>query len=129
MTFQPKETPKAARTAKGVYPASLAAIGTNSQYTGKQQARKRILARGPAGEFSVAGKDAMTLHALISVGKAGITALEQSNTWALRLGAYIHRLRGHGLDIDTIREPHDDIGGWHGRYVLNSQVTILGELP
>jgi len=128
MNHQPTETPKAARTAKGVYPASLEAIGMNGQYNGNRLGRKRILACGPAGEFSVAGKDAMTLHALISAGKAGITALEQSNTWALRLGAYIHRLREHGLEIETIRESHDDFGGWHGRYVLHSQVTILGEL-
>lgn len=123
-----KETPKAAATAKGVNPASLSTLGTPNQYTGQHGRRKRILAHGPSGQFSVAGKDAMALEALIKAAKCGVIALELSNTWALRLGAYVHRLRGHGLDIETIREPHDDIGGWHARYVLHSPVTILGEI-
>jgi hypothetical protein len=122
-----KETPKAARTAKGVNPASLSTLGIPKQYTRQRQQRKRILAHGPAGKFSVFGKDAMALEALIDSGKSGVTALELSNTWALRLGAYVHRLRGHGLDIETVREAHDDMGGWHGRYILHSPVTILGE--
>ena len=123
-----KETPKAAPTAKGVNPASFSTLGMTRQYTAQRGRRKRILVRGPAGEFSVAGKDAMALEALIEAQKCGVIALELSNTWALRLGAYVHRLRGHGLDIETVREPHDDIGGWHARYVLNSPVNILGEI-
>jgi hypothetical protein len=125
---QPKETPKAARTAKGVNPASLTTIGMNNQYTGQRGRRKRILAHGPAGEFSVAGKRAMTLCALVSNGDNGVIALELSNTWALRLGAYVHDLRKQGLAIETVREPHDDMGGWHARYVLHSPVAILGEI-
>jgi len=128
MTYQQKETPKAAVTAKGANPASLSTLGTPHQYTGQRGGGKRILADGPDGEFSVAGKDAMTLEALIETGKSGVTALELANSWALRLGAYVHDLRKLGLDIETIREPHDDIGGWHGRYVLHSEVTILGEI-
>ena len=70
----------------------------------------------------------MALEALIESGKSGVIALELSITWALRLSAYVCRLRGQGLDIETIREPHDDMGGWHARYVLHSPVAILGEI-
>lgn len=65
-----------------------------------------------------------TLYALIQSGDKGITALELSNTWALRLSAYIHGLRHkYDLNITTTREKHD--GGWHARYVLNTPVTIV----
>jgi hypothetical protein len=127
MTHQ-TETPKAAVTAKGAYPASISTLGMKTNYNEQRGRRKRLLAQGPAGEFSAVGKDAMALEALIDSGKSGVIALELSNTWALRLGAYVHRLRGHGLDIETVREAHDDIGGWHARYVLHSPVTILGEI-
>lgn len=123
-----KETPPDTPMSGSVNSASLATIGTSPQYTFQRGRRKRILARGPAGEFAVAGKDAMALEALIKAGKCGVIALELSNTWALRLGAYVHRLRRNGLDIETIRETHDNIGGWHARYVLHSPVTILGEI-
>lgn len=123
-----KETPMAGGAAKGVYSASISTLGMKANYTGQRSRRKRILAHGPAGNFSVAGKDAMALEALIESGKSGVIALELSNTWALRLGAYVHRLRVHGLDIETVREAHDDFGGWHARYVLHSPVTILGEI-
>ena len=123
-----KETPKAAVTAKGANPASFSTLGMTRQYTFQRGRRKRILAHCPAGDFLVSGKDAMALEALIKARECGVIALELSNTWALRLGAYVHRLRGHGLDIETLREPHDDIGGWHARYVLHSPVTILGEV-
>lgn len=128
MTYQPKETPKAARTAKGVYPASYSTFGMNRSYNAQRGRRKRILARGPAGAFFVSGKVAMTLAALIKHGQSGITALELSNSWALRLAAYVHQLRQYGLEIETIRESHDDIGGWHARYALHSAVAMLGEI-
>ncbi|MEN3973797.1 hypothetical protein [Emcibacter sp. SYSU 3D8] len=49
-------------------------------------------------------------------------------TWAYRLGAYVHTLRReYGLAIDMVHEPHD--GGWHGRYVLRSPVSILEHSP
>lgn len=80
---------------------------------------------GEAKIFQVRGQVARTITALAIAGKEGVTALEIS-TWALRLGAYIHDLRRDcGLDIETQREPHDDEGGWHGRYVLITPVEIL----
>ena len=86
--------------------------------------RNGMRATGPDGVFEVKGQTAKTLTALIKAGASGVTALEV-NSWAYRLGAYVHELRRrHGLAIETQREGHD--GGWHGRYVLHSSVT-LGE--
>lgn len=79
---------------------------------------------GKARTFIIKGKAATTLFELAKSGNKGLTALELSNTWAVRLGAYIHDLRHKcGLDIVTQREKHED--GWHGRYVLITPVEIL----
>ena len=86
-------------------------------------ARCKVLrAKGPSGAFTVTGQTAKALAALAEAGKRGVTALEV-NSWAYRLGAYVHELRHrHGLAIETQREPHE--GCWHGRYVLRSNVTL-----
>lgn len=71
-------------------------------------------------------KQIKTLNALVDGGIKGITALELSNTWALRLADYVFQIkRGLGIDIETVREEHE--GGWHGRYVLISDVQIIFE--
>jgi len=84
--------------------------------------RRELTAIGPEGAFTVTGQVAKALAALVAAESRGVTALEVA-TWAYRLGAYVHTLRHrHGLSIETRREPHE--GGWHGRYVLRSPVTI-----
>lgn len=71
-----------------------------------------------------ASKPIRAVKALIRTGSRGITALELSNTWALRLADYVFNLRHqHGLDIITMREEHRN--GWHARYVLKTKVTII----
>ena len=86
--------------------------------------REIIEATANGKSFSVSGKVAKTLKALVKAGRKGVTALELSNTWALRLGHYVFVLRReHGLAIITRREEHD--GGWHGRYELLDTVEIL----
>lgn len=69
----------------------------------------------------VRGQTARSLVALHRAGPRGITALELSS-WAFRLAHYIMELRRLGLDIETVREPHP--GGWHGRYVLHTQIEM-----
>lgn len=70
--------------------------------------------------FCITGQDLRTLHALMDAGEKGITALDVSS-WAFRLASYVYDLRHkHGLEIQTIREPHD--GGYHARYVLISNI-------
>ena len=72
--------------------------------------------------FIVRGQLAKALIALVSGGDCGVSALEVA-TWAYRFAAYCHLLRTrHGLAIRTEREEHP--GGWHGRHVLETPVTI-----
>lgn len=93
--------------------------------TRKIGVRKRIIvhAIGPQGPFIVKGQTARCLTALVAAGPRGTTALETSS-WALRFSAYCFDLRHkHGLDIATLREPHEN--GWHGRHILQTPVTIV----
>lgn len=90
-------------------------------------ARRTLCAIGPDGAFVVTGQTAKALDALMAAGRLGITALEV-DSWAYRLGAYVHVLRHrHGLAIELRKEPHE--GGWHGRYVLHSAVTVADCSP
>jgi len=82
---------------------------------------------GSDRELVLVGQYARTLRALIEAGAKGITALDVSNTWALRLGHYVFVLRReHGLDIETIRETHEGPAGngWHGRYLLHTRCAM-----
>ena len=82
------------------------------------------VALAPEGDrlFVVRGQTAKALIALVNSGDRGVTALEAA-TWAYRLAAYTHDLRTrYGLAIRTEREDHP--GGWHGRHVLETPVTI-----
>jgi hypothetical protein len=90
--------------------------------TDKLTVTARIVPDGRA--FTVTGRPAETLLSLVEAGPRGITSLEAFQAgWAVRLAAYIHRLRSErGLDIETRREPHP--GGSHGRYILHSPVEV-----
>lgn len=82
------------------------------------------IALAPGGDrlFVVRGQTAKALIALVNGGDRGVTALEVA-TWAYRLAAYCYELRIRcGLAIRTDREEHP--GGWHGRHVLETPVTI-----
>jgi len=82
------------------------------------------IALAPEGDrrFVVRGQTAKALIALVNSGDRGVTALEAA-TWAYRLAAYCHDLRTrYGLAIRTEREEHP--GGWHGRHVLETSVTL-----
>lgn len=75
-------------------------------------------------EFVICNKPAMVLRELINHKNKGRTALELSNTWALRLSEYIRQLRhDYGIHIEMVREDHE--GGWHGRYFLRSDVKFI----
>lgn len=114
----------AAATAPGTTGA-LGATGADGLGGGRKKAKRiRVSAIGPDGAFKVSGQTARALQELIAAGQRGITALEVS-TWALRLAAYVRDLRKLGLSIDTIRERHNELGDWHGRYVLQSPVEIV----
>jgi len=77
---------------------------------------------------TVRGQYARTLRALIESGRKGITALEVSSTWAMRLAHYIHILkREYSLPIRMEWEKHDGAAGpgRHGRYFLDAQASII----
>jgi Helix-turn-helix domain len=80
------------------------------------------LGEGPA--ITVTGREAQTILALVEAGQKGITSLETFKAgWAVRLGAYVFDLRGFGVPIETMREPHT--GGNHARYKLTGPVTLI----
>lgn len=72
---------------------------------------------------TAAGRDLWALERLIEAGEQGCTPIDQP---APRWSAYIHRLRGLGLAIDTITENHDGpFPGHHARYVLRSSLRKI----
>lgn len=74
--------------------------------------------------FTAKGRAAETLLLLLEAGPRGISALEAFEAaFAVRLAAYVHRLRELGLHIETTREPFP--GGFFGRYTLATQVTVI----
>jgi hypothetical protein len=130
MNALPKKVcPKAARTAKGRDNQSLESPTlSNLTYPESKPLRKRKprLFDFDGQQIRLTGKTALTLEALIRAGQKGVTALEMSS-WALRLAAYIHTLRTvYGMAIETLHETHNELGDWHGRYVLQSRVLIMG---
>jgi hypothetical protein len=69
----------------------------------------------------VSGRVHWALDQLRKAGKAGCTPIDNP---APRWSAYIFDLRGMGIEIETIHEPHEgEFAGTHGRYVLRSTVT------
>ena len=116
--------PNAAATAPG---ANMLPHGKSSNSSSHNAARNGkgnyVYAVGPNGPFRVGGKVAKAMLALASACDKGVTAQEVS-TWAYRFSAYCFVLRHeHSLVIETLREDHE--GGWHGRHVLRSPITIL----
>ncbi|WP_169546507.1 winged helix domain-containing protein [Sneathiella aquimaris] len=80
------------------------------------------LVNGKPYYFTVQGQTAKALKALVEAGAKGVTALEAAS-WAYRFSAYCHDLiHKHGLNIRTDKEKHP--GGWYGRHVLETDVTI-----
>jgi hypothetical protein len=108
-------------------PSSTGKVDTTCARIASQKKRKAVTASAGGATFTVTGQVAKALQSLVRAGPRGITAHEVA-TWAYRLGAYVFTLRhDHGLIIEMEREPHD--GGWHGRYVLRSPVSIQEAIP
>ncbi|WP_395449383.1 hypothetical protein ACHMW7_05785 [Aminobacter sp. UC22_36] len=73
----------------------------------------------------VVGRDAWALKNLKAAGKRGCTPIDHPGP---RWSHYVYKLRGMGFVIETIHEAHDGpFAGTHGRYILHSEVTIIGE--
>jgi hypothetical protein len=84
-----------------------AAAGTSSQFT-----------------TEVVGRVAWCLMALLQAGPKGCTPITRP---APRWSHYTWCLRGQGINVVTIDEPHDGAySGSHARYVLMDEVSIGG---
>lgn len=72
---------------------------------------------------TVPGRKAWALFELITAGERGCTPINNpAPAWA----AYVQDLRGMGIDIETITEPHGGpFKGHHGRYVLRSDISVI----
>lgn len=82
------------------------------------------LRHGNRFEFTLTGRDAWALSRLITAKEKGVTPVSEPT--GPRWSAYIHNLRGMGLDIETISERHGGaFPGTHARYVLHSDVQLL----
>ena len=70
------------------------------------------------------GRDAWALDRLREAGPRGCTPINQP---APRWSAYVFNLRGLGVPIETVTEPHGGaFAGHHGRYVLRARVVKGG---
>lgn len=71
--------------------------------------------------ITVAGRDRWALEALMAAGNVGCTPID---TPGPRWSGYVFNLRGHGVPIETITEPHGGaFKGTHARYVLRANVS------
>ncbi len=76
-----------------------------------------------ATTITVSGRERWALECLIAAGSRGCTPID---TPGPRWSAYVFDLRGRGLEIQTLNEPHGKpFAGSHARYVLVSRVTRL----
>ena len=72
------------------------------------------------------GREAWCLRHLIAAGAVGLTTLDHP---APRWSHYVYKLRKAGLTISTDVELHSgSYPGHHGRYRLETPVTVLDEL-
>lgn len=70
------------------------------------------------------GREAWALDRLRFAGPKGCTPITEP---APRWSAYVHKLRGQGVPIETVAEPHGGpYSGTHGRYVLRADVRKGG---
>jgi hypothetical protein len=69
------------------------------------------------------GRFAWTLARLLEAGENGCTPIDKP---APRWSHYVWRLRGDGISIETIEEPHGGAyAGRHARYVLRTPLVVI----
>lgn len=80
--------------------------------------------KGEPFTIKAKGRDAWALDRLREAGVRGCTPITRP---APRWSAYVHNLRGLGVPIETVTEPHGgEFAGNHGRYVLRATVMKDG---
>lgn len=79
---------------------------------------------GEAFTIQAKGRDAWALDRLREAGPRGCTPITEP---APRWSAYIFNLRGLGVPVETVTEPHGgEFSGHHARYVLRARVVKGG---
>lgn len=78
---------------------------------------------GSTERIYLAGREEWAMDQLLEAGADGCTSIDNP---APRWAHYVWLLRGRGIDIETITEPHGGpFRGTHGRYVLRSHVEAV----
>ena len=91
--------------------------------TKRLKLKARILPDGLP--ITVIGRDAWALRNLVNAGESGCTPI---NNPGPRWSHYVFKLRGFGFVIETVHEEHGGaFPGTHARYVLHSDVEIIGD--
>lgn len=123
------ETPCGWRADTGLESHKAKAAGTSKVAQAKGRAKLAGLYRvtletGEAFTIEAKGRDAWALDRLCEAGPKGCTPIDQP---APRWSAYVFNLRGLGVPIETLTEPHGgEFSGTHGRYVLRATVRKGG---
>ena len=77
-------------------------------------------------EIDLTGRMAWALDRLIQAGARGCTPITEPA--GPRWSGYVHRLRGVGLDIQTLTTPHTGpYAGHHAKYVLRTAVEVISD--
>ncbi|WP_425439260.1 winged helix domain-containing protein [Roseovarius azorensis] len=107
------------------------AAGTPNIAQGKGRAKRAGLyhvtpSAGEPFNIVVSGRDAWALERLMAAGWKGCTPIcEPAPRWS----AYVFNLRELGVEIETLTEKHGgEFSGWHGRYMLRSDVRKGGAI-
>lgn len=123
------KTPRGWQADTGQGGRSATAAGTSklTHHKGRAKRAKTYLIIpeiGDAFAIQVTGRAAWALDRLREAGPKGCTPRTEP---APRWSAYVHNLRGRGVGIETIYEPHGgEFSGTHGRYVLRATVLKGG---
>jgi hypothetical protein len=82
---------------------------------------------GSETKVTLQGRVRWALECLLAAGPKGCTPIDHPGP---RWSGYTHCLRGMGLAIETLYEPHGGpFKGTHARYVLRSRVKPVGLVP
>lgn len=123
------ETPARGQAQPGQEGHKANAAGTCkiAQAKGRAKCARLYLIQPEGGEpftIQAKGRDAWALDRLREAGAKGCTPLTEP---APRWSAYVFNLRGLGVPIETLTEPHSgEFSGTHGRYVLRAIVLKGG---
>lgn len=123
------ETPRGWQADTGQESHKAEAAGTCKIAQPKGRAKRAELYHiqpegGEPFQIYAKGRDAWALDRLREAGPKGCTPGDQP---APRWSAYVHNLRGLGVPVETVTEPHGgEFAGHHGRYVLRAKVQKGG---